>query len=367
MKKIPFNKFNSFYLNNKEIVLDIADTILSSGKYIRGIETTKLEKQLCDLTNRKYTLLTSSCTDALFLSLKALNIKKGDEIIIPVFSYIASLSPILMCGATPVFVDINPSDLMLDIDLIKDKITSNTKAIIFVQLFGNIVNLNDLIEYTKEKQIAIIEDNAQGIGSKIDNIPSGSFGDFSCISFDPTKVISAFGTGGAILTNNTKHYSKLKKLIHHGRNDAGDFEILGYNSKISELNVALINEQLKSLNENISKVTTIANKYFQNLQNIKQIEVIYPHKNVSSNFHKFVIRVQKRNELQEFLNSKNIETKIHYKCILNEHKLLNNNDNKNASYPIANKIKDEVLSLPIYPELSFDEIDYICENIIKFY
>lgn len=367
MIKIPFNKFNAFYLSNKNEILNIADKVLASGNYIRGDETNRLESKLCKITKRKHALLTSSCTDALYLSLKALGIKKGDEVILPVFSYIASLSPILMCDATPVFVDINPTDLMSNIDKIKQSVTSKTKAIIFVQLFGNIANLKNLEEFAKSKHIALIEDNAQGIGSSVDGIPSGSFGDFSCISFDATKVVSAFGTGGVILTDNSEYYSTLKKLIHHGRNDLGEFEILGYNSKIPEFNVALINQQLEKLNDYISEVNIIAQRFYKNLESLKEITILKPSQNVISNFHKFVILANDRDKLQDFLSSKNIATKIHYEKLLCEHQLLKPAKNDCQNFPIANSIKQQVLSLPIYPTLTIDEIDYICENITKHY
>lgn len=367
MKKITFNKFNSFYLNNTESIEQISHEILSSGQYIRGDIAIKFEKKLAEVCNRKYAITTSSCTDALFLSLKAAGIKQGDEVILPAFSYIASLSPILMCEATPVFADINASSLMLDIDKIERLITSKTKAIIFVQLFGTCKNINELHDLAKLKQIKLIEDAAQALGANTSNHPGGSFGDYSCISFDPTKIISAYGTGGAILTNDKSSYDKLKKFVHHGRNNEGEFETLGYNSKIPSLNIGLLSLQLDKLDEIITANQIIAKAYTKYLSEVAQVKLIQLEENTISTYHKFVILAQDRDALKEHLLKNNIETRIHYKPLLHEQKLMSTENIDKPNLRISEEMQNKVLSLPIYPDLDSLEIAYICDTIKSFY
>lgn len=365
--KIVFNNFNNFYLEHKKETDALISEVLKSGQYIRGKHIDVLENKLTSLCNRKFAITTSSCTDAIFLALKTIDIKPGDEIILPSFSYIASLSPILMCNAKPVFVDIRPETLTLDFDLINKAITPKTKAVIFVQLFGYSQDLSELKSFLKGKNITLIEDAAQALGSKVNNLNGGEQGDLSCISFDPTKIVSAFGTGGIVLTDNQEYYDKLTKLIHHGRNKNGEFEILGYNSKISELNAAIINLQLENLDSILERNNKVANLYFAELSNNNNIKILKPNSNQFSTYHKFVIQAKNRNELRKHLYNNGIETKIHYSTLLHEQKLLNNFEFKTHNLQNSEYAQEKVLSLPIYPSLTKEEISYICECIKNFY
>ncbi|MDD2387898.1 MAG: DegT/DnrJ/EryC1/StrS family aminotransferase [Bacteroidales bacterium] len=367
MKKIEFNRFADFYLQNEQYSDALVSEVLKSGKYIRDKNVSNLEENLSKLCNRKYTLTTASCTDAIFFALKAAGIKEGDEVILPAFSYIASLSPILMCGAVPVFADINPETLVLDIKNIESLINKKTKAIIFVQLFGNLINLEKLQKICHDSDIILIEDAAQGLGSSCIELKGASQGDISCISFDPTKIVSAYGTGGAVLTNNEKYYKKLQMLIHHGRNDNGEFESLGYNSKIPEITAALINLQLSQLDQTIAKTNNIAKRYISKLAHLTDIKLLSPNSEGISTYHKFVILAEKRVELKQYLTNHGVETRIHYSPLLHEQKLLKDYKYLVHDLSISKSIKNKVLSLPIYPGLKNDEIDYICDCIQKFY
>ncbi len=367
MKTIEFNKFNVFYKEHKREADALICETLDSGKYIRDKNNKLLEHKLCNICDRKYALTTASCTDALFFALKASGIEPGDEVILPSFSYIASLSPILMCGAIPVFADINPNTLVLDIDIIEDLINKKTKAIIFVQLFGHLTDLSKLKNICTDNDIILIEDAAQAIGSKLGEIKGASQGDISCVSFDPTKIVSAFGTGGAVLTNNEKYFNRIKKLVHHGRNDYGEFEVLGYNSKIPEFNAALINFQLEYLEKTIAETNNIAEYYISQLKDISEVKFVKKENECHSTYHKFVIFAVTRDELKNYLSQKGIETRIHYSPLLNEHKLLQNYKSLTHDLTVSRQVKKSVISLPIYPGLTYNEIDYICDCIRNFY
>ncbi|MDD2634974.1 MAG: DegT/DnrJ/EryC1/StrS family aminotransferase [Bacteroidales bacterium] len=365
--KIEFNKFNSFYKDHKPSILAKADEILSSGHYIRDNEVKKLEEQLAKICDRKYAITTSSCTDALFLSLVAAGVGKGDEVILTSFSYIASLSPILMCGATPVFIDTTENSFSMNFSEIEKYFTNKTKAIIYVQLFGISQDISLLTNVAQKKGIAVIEDSAQALGSCTHSTPGAKQGDLSCISFDPTKIVSAFGTGGAILTDNLDYLKKLTKLVHHGRNEINQFDELGYNSKIPALNAALISMQLDELDFTIKQTNNIAHRYLEILKDNKYIQFILPDKTQLSSFHKLIIMCKERDLLSNYLKRNNIETRIHYDVLLHEQPLLSKFNFVKHSTKNSEFLKTQVLSLPIYLGLSISEIDYICTTINEFY
>jgi dTDP-4-amino-4,6-dideoxygalactose transaminase len=367
MEKIPFNKFNEFYLDHTKEISEKLMFILESGKYLRDKETLQLEKEIAKLCKRNFAVSTSSCTDALYFALITAGIKPQDEVILPTFSYISTLTAILKCGAVPVFVDIDKHTLTLKTEGIEKFFTEKTRAIVFVQLFGHITDLRNLKETCNQNNIILIEDSAQAIGASFEGFSGASFGDISCISFDPTKLVSAYATGGIAVTDNEDYYKTLLKIIHHGRNKEGNFEILGFNSKISELSAFMINMQLSQLDNTISKMQRIANTYIGQLSKIKEVEIILPEPSCRSTWHKFVILAQNRNQLREYLLKKGIETRIHYNPLLHEHLLLKNYNYKITELSQAEKLKNEVLSLPIYPGLKSEEINYICENIKNFY
>jgi UDP-2-acetamido-2-deoxy-ribo-hexuluronate aminotransferase len=367
MKNIPFNKFDGFYQNQKEEILHLTHEVFSSGKYIRAKHTRMLEESMQHITGRTYAITTASCTDALFFALKASGVQPGDEVILPAFSYIASLSPVLMCGAIPVFVDIDSRDWMLNMHAIEEAVTPKTKAIIFVQLFGSLRNIQHLHQWAKERGIVLIEDAAQALGSENGTSKGGGGGDISCISFDPTKIVSAFGTGGLVVTNNEAYYNTICKLIHHGRNSQGEFETLGYNSKIPELNAALILMQLKALPETILAMNAKAEYYKQQFCRWGEIKMILPEPNSVSTRHKMVISVNNRDALRSYLYKNGVETRVHYAKLLPEQMLMQNFSFVTHNMDVSSKAAQTALSLPIYPNLSAEEIDYICECILNFY
>lgn len=362
--EIPFFRYDWFYNENRDEILSLHDKILSSGHYVNGEYTRKLENKLAEICSRKYAVATASCTDALFFALQTAGIKPGDGVIVTPFSFVATLDSILRCGAFPIFVDID-ENFMLDGDKLEDAITPQTKAIVFVQLFGNCHPKHKQIREIAEKYgIALIEDNAQGIGARCNGIPSGKFGDFGCISFDPTKLVSAHGTGGAVVTDNKNAYLAIKKLQNHGLvNGISDSQ--GYNSKISEAEAASVLLQLEKLPQTIERMNAIAQKYFESLKGISHI--ILPGKTWEiCNYHKFVIRAQNRDALRQHLSNYGIETKIHYGQLLSEMPLLKGQKYLKHNLARAEKIKSEVLSLPIFPGLTDREISYICKCIKDF-
>lgn len=363
---VSFYGLERFYKTNKETILNLTHKAFEKGYFLDSSEVTLFEQELANFVGRKYAVSVSSCTDALFFSLKALGIKKGDEVLVPAFSFIASLSPILHYQATPVFLDINPHDLSLFIEDVEQKITKKTKAIIVVQLFGGVNNFETIENLSKKYNIPIVEDAAQALGSGYNQRRAGTLGELSCFSFDPSKIIQAFGTGGAVLTDNEELYQKIKRLHYHGK-EQNNFVEAGYNSRISSSQAALLRWQLLQINKIINKRTEIAHQYQQQLSEISEISMVNYPLSVNSNYHKFAIFAEKRDKLKQYLAEKGIQTNIHYDRLLFEHPIINNLPYKADNIKYAHLIKQKELTLPLYPELTNEEINYICQSIKSFY
>lgn len=360
---IPFYGIKRFYEKNSREILDVVHSVYSDGMHF-GEETEKLENELCKITGRKYAVTVNSCTDALFFALKSANIKENDEVLVTSFSFIASVSPILRAGAIPVFIDINPRTYLMDIEDAENKITEKTKAVISVDLFGQALNINELEQIAKKNHLFLIEDAAQGLGAKSGNRVAGSMGTVSCLSFDPTKVISAFGSGGAVLTDDEKIFKLVKQLRYHGKGETDDFGLQGYNCRLASSQCALLTYQLKEhLSKRIHRLRDIASLY-NNAFGINN-DIIIP-ESPAENFHiyhKYVLQTKSRDKVKGYLNEKGIETMIHYPKPLYEFSLFSKHRYKAEGIAICKEICNHVLSLPVYPELTDEELDYICKAI----
>lgn len=364
MNHIKFYNVDRFYQAHKDKILELTNEVFSSGQVLEGNYVINAEEELSKLTHRKFAITVNSCTDALYFSLVAAGIKKGDEVLIPAFSFIASASAIVRTGATPIFVDIN-EDGLIDLNKAAEKITSNTKALIAVHIFGRIINPNELKNFSNKHDIIIIEDAAQALGSKYNEIPAGKTGLSSCFSFDPSKIIHAFGTGGCVVTDNEEIADKVKSIRVHGKSkNNNDYETLGYNSRIPGIQAAILHFQLLNIKSYIEKRNFIANYYYSRLKNISDLKLLSPSPSELWNYHKFPVFTSFRDELKSFLTINNIETGIHYLKTLPEYSLFAVTNN---TFTVADSLSKTELSLPIYPELTEDEIKWICDCIIKFY
>ena len=348
---------------NKELTSSISRS-LKHGQSLQGPEIEKFEKSMLKFINKKYAIAVGSCTDGLFFSLKALGIKENDEVIVTSYSYLASATCILRIGAKPVFVDVDKNGNML-IDEVENKITKKTKAIIYVHLYGYFQNPDKLLKLIKKYKLFLIEDFAQSLGAKYKSNYAGSLGHVSCTSFDPTKVLSAPGSGGMVFTNNNDLRIKIKKMRYHGKNSNGDHDLLGINSQLSSINASCLLVKLKYLKKYEKKRIQIANKF---INEFKKFKIELPPKFSSSQhiYHKFVIQTQNRDKLKDFLNKRGIETLIHYKYPIPNLSLFNR---KTINYktPNANYLSKNSLSLPIHPYLKNSEVNFIIKTVKKFF
>lgn len=344
-----------------EILKSISKSFLH-GQTLQGPEVKILEKKMAKLVGKKYAVAVGSCTDALFFSLKALGIGKGDEVIVTSYSYLASATCILRCGAKPVFVDVDESGNM-KIKQIINKINKKTKAIIYVHLYGYFQNINKLKKILKSKKISLIEDFAQSLGAFKKKIKAGSIGDISCTSFDPTKVISAPGSGGMAFSDDVLIKDKIIKLRYHGKSKDGDHDFLGMNSQLPSIVAASLLIKIKKLNINQKKRIAIAKKYIEGLKNLN-LKLPPFYKDGQHIYHKFVIKLEKRDELSEFLKKNGVECLVHYKKSLPELTIFKKYMSK---FPIANELKKKSLSIPIHPYLTSEEIKYVISTIKTFF
>ncbi|OFX29414.1 MAG: hypothetical protein A2X08_12355 [Bacteroidetes bacterium GWA2_32_17] len=364
MNKIKFYNVARFYKNYKNEILELTNQVFSTGQVLNGEPIIEAEKKIACLTNRKYAVTVGSCTDALFFSLIASGIKKGDEVLVPAFSFIASASAISRAGATPVFVDVN-NDGSINFELAEKKITKKTKAIMLVQLYGKMIKPQNITNFTNKYNLIVIEDAAQALGSSNSNIPAGKIGLASCFSFDPSKIINAFGTGGVVVTDNEKIAKSIQILRVQGKlANSEPTKLVSCNSRISSQQAAIVYFQLNKIDEIISKRNLIANYYNTQLTKIESIRILKTSDNETWNYHKYPIFTNFRDELKNYLTENNIETNIHFKKILPEYSVFNKSE---SNFPISKQLTETELSLPIYPELTDNEISFICDKIINFF
>lgn len=337
--------------------------VLDSGRFVKGPKVKEFEKAFANYCGVKYGTAVSSGTAAIYLALRALDIK-GGEVICPSHSFIATAEPILMVDAKPVFVDIG-EDYNLDVDDVERKITDRTKAVICVHLYGQMCDMERLIELKERYGFYLIEDACQAHGAEYDGKKAGFFGDIACFSFFPSKNMTVAGDGGMVVTNDEELDARIKALRDHGRDyrrEDGKFSstMLGFNFRMSELSAVIGLEQLRHLDEWTEGRREIASLYDELLSDkVTKPKEFERRKHV---YHLYVIRSRERDNLREFLFSKGIETGIHYPVAIHKQPIFSGNCN----LPETERICREVLSLPIFPGLSEEDVKYVCEKVNEF-
>lgn len=345
----------------------ILRNVFKSSSFIKGPILERFEKDFANFLEVKYCIGVASGTDALHLSLVALGIGKGDEVIIPVNTFIATAYAILYTGAKPVFVDIDSKTYNIDTELIENKINKKTKAIIPVHLYGQPANMDKILYLAKKYKLFIIEDACQSHGATYKGKYTGTFGDLAAFSFYPSKNLGACGDAGAVTTNSLKFYKILNKIREYGFIDKKYiYDKIGYNSRLDAMQAAILGIKLKYLRQWNTKRERLANYYNIKIKHIPHITIPFIDKSVVSVYHLYVIRTIKRNLLIKHLSSKGIQTGIHYPIPLHLQKSLSCLGYKNGDFPIAETICKEILSIPLYPELTTTGQDYIIKSIREF-
>ena len=358
----------SQYEKIKNEIDSVVSDVISKSAFIGGPYLKSFETAFAEYCNVKHCIGVGNGTDAIFIALRTLGIGKGDDVITAANSFIATSEAITMTGAKVVFVDINPQTYNIDFNKIEEKITPRTKAIIPVHLYGQPADMDPILSLAKKYNLKVIEDAAQAHGATYKGKKIGSLGDMACFSFYPGKNLGAYGDGGAIITNDDALAIKARMFANHGRVDKYDHEIEGVNSRLDGLQAAILSVKLKHLDEWSKRRR--GNGYLYN-QYLKDTDLITPFEidNVQAVYHLYVVRVKKelRSKLQEHLKSKGISTGIHYPIALPNLKAYSYLNHSSNDFPEATKAAQEILSLPMYPELEKEQIQIISNEIQGFF
>lgn len=343
--------------------------IFENSSFIKGPVLQKFEAEFAKFIGTKYSVGVASGTDALRLSLVALGIGPGDEVIIPVNTFIATAYAAIYIGAKPVFVDIDESSYNIDTNKIEDKITKKTKAIIPVHLYGTPAQMDKVTSIAKKYSLKIIEDAAQAHGSTFKGKNIGTIGDLSAFSFYTSKNLGACGDAGAITTNSKKIADLLIRLRDFGRSSHTEYNEVGINSRMDTIQAAILSIKLKHLKKWNQKRREVANYYTQQLDLLKIPGLITPKisKECLPVYYVYTIRCKKRERLISYLESQGIQTGVYYPVPLHLQKSLKNLGYRKGDFPTAEKVSKEILSLPMYPELTRSHQDHIIESIRNFY
>ncbi|MDH8678596.1 DegT/DnrJ/EryC1/StrS family aminotransferase [Fusibacter bizertensis] len=361
---IEFNRLDLSYKKYKDRFDKSVSEVMTSGWYILGNKVRDFENAFSNFVGAEYCVGLNSGLDALILAFRALEIGEGDEVIVQGNTYIASVLGITENKAIPIFVE--PNDFHnLDCSRIEEKITSKTKAILVVHLYGQAANMTEIMNIAEKYDLYVIEDCAQSHGATFDSKVTGVFGDIGCFSFYPTKNLGAFGDAGAIVTSSTEIYERVKLLRNYGSKIKYHNEIQGINSRLDEIQASILLVKLELFNEMQAERVSIAQRYLRKISNIL-IKLPEIDQNCGHVWHLFVVRCEFRRELIDYLQKKGITTQIHYPIPPHLSDAYQSLGYKISDFPKTELFANEVLSLPIYNGLSLEEVDYIIDVINDF-
>jgi len=359
--KIDFANLQYQYQLYKDEIDSAIHTVLDKSNYIMGEEVHQLEENLQEFTGAKHAITCSSGTDALLLAMMALDIKPGDEIITTPFTFIATAETIAFLGAKPVFVDIDEKTYNIDSSKIEEKITSKTKAIIPVSLYGQPADIDAIQAVADKHNLKVIIDGAQSFGSTYKGKTDSNLGDISTTSFFPAKPLGCFGDGGAVFTNDDELAAKIKSLRVHGQSKRYHHKYIGMGGRMDTIQCAVVNVKLKHYKKDLSLRQEVASKYTQALKD-KDLILPFVEEERTSAWAQYSVRVQNRDELQTKLKEAGIPTAVHYPMPLHLQETFAYLDYKKGDFPISEKVSAEIMSLPMNPYVTDDEIEYIREN-----
>lgn len=367
---IPILNLTRQYEQLKTSIDEALIRVAASGHYILGPEVKAFEEEMARYLGVKHVIGCANGTDALFLALKALKIGAGDEVITTPFSYMATSESIVRAGAKPVFVDIEPDTMNMDVSLLEAALTPNTKAILPVHIFGQAANMDEIIRFARQHHLAIVEDCAQAIGSEYKGKKVGGLGEVGCFSFFPSKNLGAFGDGGMCTTNDDELAERLRMLRVHGSRKRYYHEESGLNSRLDEIQAAILRIKLPHIDEWNHARQAVADRYDDQLKPLAQfVKTPYRHADGKHVFHQYTLQLQGdepaklREQLQQALQANGIQSMIYYPVPLyrqQTHADLNLNP---ADYPVCEAISDRVLSLPMFPELTLPEQETVTQAL----
>ena len=365
--KVPMLDLNAQYATVMDDIRTEMDKVFATHAYKLGPQVKEFEEAIQKYCNVKHAIGCASGTDAIVLALIALNIGDGDEVITTPFTFFATAGTIHRVGAKPIFVDVKPDTYNLDSNKIEAAITPNTKAIIAVHLFGQPAEMDKIMAIAKKHDLKVIEDNAQGIGAKFDGKTAGTIADIGTLSFFPSKNLGAMGDAGMCLTNDDELADRLFQLRVHGENPQYYHKWVGLNSRLDTIQAAALLVKLRSLPAWSEARRKNAEYYYQNLQDVPQIKLPVIHEKAESIFNQFTLIVEKRDELLNYLRSKDIGCAVYYPLPLHLQECFSYLNHKMGDFPITEQLSKQVISIPVYSEISREQQDFVISTIKEFY
>lgn len=358
---IPILQLNTQYSQIQEEIEEAVLTALRSTAYINGPEVGLFEKEFATWHGVDDAVGVGSGTEALHLAVRALELAPEDEVIAPAFTFIATAGAVALAGVKPAFCDIDPCLFNIDPADLKKRITSKTKAIVVVHLFGHPAPMDEILEIAKEHNLYVIEDCAQATGAEYKGRKVGTMGDFGCFSFFPSKNLGGIGDGGMVLANKPEMLEKVRVLKSHGSKVKYYHDILGTNSRLDTVQAAALRVKLKYLDQWNNERRRVAERYVENLKD--HIQVPGEMKDCRHVFHQFTTRVPHRDEFKQHLEEQGVGSMIYYPVSLHQQGAFAELNYDDSDFPITRKAQEEVLSLPMFPELSNEQVDEICEKV----
>ena len=370
--KIQMVDLKGQYQKIKTEVDAAMNEVISSTSFINGPAVKEFQSDFETYLNIKHVIPCANGTDALQIAMMALDLKQGDEVITANFTYVATAEVIGLLGLSPVLVDVNQDTFNIDIESIERNITSKTKAIVPVHLFGQCADMERIMAIAKKHNLYVIEDTAQAIGADYSfsdgrNFKAGTIGTIGCTSFFPSKNLGCFGDGGAIFTNNDELAKKIRMIAHHGQSVQYVHEVLGVNSRLDSIQAAILKIKLKHLDEYALSRNKVADFYDKAFSNHSKIKIPSRSKNSTHVFHQYTLQIigYDRSELREKLTEHGIPAMIYYPIPLHKQNAYKNERFKTNDFPITQKLCDTVLSLPMHTELDEDTLNYITNTLLK--
>jgi dTDP-4-amino-4,6-dideoxygalactose transaminase len=370
--KIPFVDLKSQYKSIQEEISAAISDVINNTAFIKGYAVENFERKFENAIGVKNCIGVANGTDALEISLRALGIKVGDEVIVPANSFIATSEAVSTVGAKVCFVDNDPNTYNLDYNLLTSSINSNTKAIIVVHLYGQPGNMDKVLPIAKKHNLFVIEDSAQAHLAEFNTESygwkmTGTMGDIATFSFYPGKNLGAYGDAGAIVTNNDALAKKARMYANHGRISKYDHEFEGVNSRMDGIQGAVLGVKLRYLSIWTEKRRKAAEYYTNSLCDIDQLILPFLPGNCKPVWHLYVLRVEKRDDLMEYLKKKGISVGVHYPIALPNLQAYEYLNHKESDFPVASSYQKKLLSLPIFPEITKGQQDYVINSIKDFF
>jgi UDP-2-acetamido-2-deoxy-ribo-hexuluronate aminotransferase len=362
------------YLSIKPEIDEAIQRVLNSTAFIQGPEVSTFANALANYVQASHAVPCANGTDALQIALMALDLKPDDEVILPVHTYVATAEVIALLGLTPVFIDVDEKTFNLDVDQIESKITSKTRAIVPVHLYGQCADMEPLLNVAAKHSIYVIEDTAQALGAKYtfrngEVKHAGTMGTIGTTSFFPSKNLGCYGDGGAIFTNDQALAEKLKMIANHGQRIKYHHDLIGVNSRLDTLQAAILNVKLNYLDDYSTKRNKAADYYDENLKNLNGVTIPFRAANSTHVFHQYTLKIEngKRDNFKSYLEKNGIPSMIYYPVPLHLQKAYRRDGFGEGSFPVTEGLSKNVISLPIHTEMKHEELDFITTTVKRYF